>query len=342
MSATPLLDVQGFGLEFRTRSGTVHALEGIDLRLHKGEIVGLVGESGSGKSVLSYALLGISDRAAKVTGGTAMFGGLDLLKANEKTLADLRGREISMIFQSPRTALNPIRPVGAQIEDVLRRHAAAPGADLGKSLRERAVQALREVAISDPERRHAAYPFEMSGGMCQRVMIALALACRPSLLIADEPTTGLDVTTQAAVMDLITTLARERHMATLFITHDLALAADYCDRIVVMHAGHAVEAAPAKLLFSQARHPYTARLLSSTPDERTRSAQSLKPVPGNLPDLRRSDLPGCRFAERCHLADERCRGERPGLESDASHSVACWHPLFGPPSRARGAETQHA
>ena len=342
MSAPPLLDVKGFGLEFRTRSGTVHALEGIDLRIAKGEIVGLVGESGSGKSVLSYALLGISDRAAKVTGGTAMFGGLDLLKAGEKTLADLRGREISMIFQSPRTALNPIRQVGLQIEDVLRRHAAARGADLGKSLRERAVQALREVAISDPERRHAAYPFEMSGGMCQRVMIALALACRPSLLVADEPTTGLDVTTQAAVMDLITTLARERHMATLFITHDLALAADYCDRIVVMHAGHAVEAAPAKLLFTQARHPYSARLLSSTPDERTRSAQSLKPVPGNLPDLRRDDLPGCRFAERCERADERCSRERPALESDAVHSVACWHPLFGPPARARGAEAQHA
>jgi peptide/nickel transport system ATP-binding protein len=342
MSAPPLLEVKNFGLEFRTRSGTVHALEAIDLRLHKGEIVGLVGESGSGKSVLSYALLGISDRAAKVTGGSAMFGGLDLLQANEKTLADLRGREISMIFQSPRTALNPIRQVGLQIEDVLRRHAAAPGADLGKSLRERAVQALREVAISDPERRHAAYPFEMSGGMCQRVMIALALACRPSLLVADEPTTGLDVTTQAAVMDLITTLARERHMATLFITHDLALAADHCDRIVVMHAGHAVEAAPAKLLFTQARHPYSARLLSSTPDEKTRSAQSLQPVPGNLPDLRRSDLPGCRFAERCERVDERCRRERPGLDADAVHSVACWHPLFGPPARARGAEAQHA
>ncbi len=342
MSAPPLLDVRKFGLEFRTRSGTVHALEAIDLRIHKGEIVGLVGESGSGKSVLSYALLGISDRAAKVTGGSAMFGGLDLLKAGEKTLADLRGREISMIFQSPRTALNPIRPVGAQIEDVLRRHAAARGADLGKGLGERAVQALREVAISDPERRHSAYPFEMSGGMCQRVMIALALACRPSLLIADEPTTGLDVTTQAAVMDLITTLARERHMATLFITHDLALAADHCDRIVVMHAGHAVESAPARLLFTQARHPYTARLLSSTPDERTRSAQSLKPVPGNLPDLRRKDLPGCRFTERCERASDRCRTERPGLDSDVMHSAACWHPLFGPPARARGAEAQHA
>ncbi len=326
MSQPPLLDVEDFGLEFRTRGGTVHALEGINLQLHKGEIVGLVGESGSGKSVLSYALLGISDRAARVTGGSAMFGGMDLLAASESELADLRGREISMIFQSPRTALNPIRRVGQQLQDVLRRHAAAPGADLNKSLKERAVQALRDVAIADPERRLAAYPFEMSGGMCQRVMIALALACRPSLLIADEPTTGLDVTTQAAVMDLITGLARERHMATLFITHDLGLAADYCDRIVVMHAGHAVECAPTKSLFAAPRHPYTARLMSSTPGERSTIA-SLEPVPGNLPDLKRDDLPACRFAERCERATERCRSERPRLDGAAPHGVACWFPL---------------
>ncbi|MFY9512139.1 MAG: ABC transporter ATP-binding protein, partial [Rubrivivax sp.] len=290
----PLLDVRNFSLEFRTRSGTVRALQDISLQLQKGEIVGLVGESGSGKSVLSYAMLGISDAAAKVTGGSAVFGGMDLLRADEKTLSDLRGREISMIFQSPRTALNPIRPVGLQIEDVLRRHAVAArgrtGPDAALGLRERAVQALREVAIADPERRWSAYPFELSGGMCQRVMIAIALACRPSLLVADEPTTGLDVTTQAAVMDLITGLARERQMATLFITHDLGLAAEYCDRIVVMHAGHAVEVAPTQLLFQQPQHPYTARLMSSTPTAEG-SLAALQPVPGNLPDLRRGDLP---------------------------------------------------
>ena len=325
----PLLDVQGLSLEFRTRSGTVHALDGVDLRVARGEMVGLVGESGSGKSVLGYALLGISDRAAAVTGGRALFGGLDLLQADERTLADLRGREMSMIFQSPRTALNPIRPVGLQIEDVLRRHAAAPGADLSRSLKQRAVQALRDVAIADPERRVDAYPFEMSGGMCQRVMIALALACRPRLLVADEPTTGLDVTTQAAVMDLIATLARERDMATVFITHDLALAADHCDRIVVMHAGHVVEAAPTRALFQQPRHPYTARLMSSTPGAETALAD-LEPVPGNLPDLRRADLPACRFAERCERATERCRTARPPLQAvdgDPTHTVACWHPL---------------
>jgi peptide/nickel transport system ATP-binding protein len=334
----PLLDVREFGLEFRTRCGTVHALQGVNLQVHKGEIVGLVGESGSGKSVLSYALLGISDAAARVTGGGAVFGGIDLLGASESTLADLRGREISMIFQSPRTALNPIRPVGLQIEDVLRRHAVAlrghVGPDLAQGLRERAVQALREVAIADPERRAQAYPFELSGGMCQRVMIAIALACRPGLLIADEPTTGLDVTTQAAVMDLITSLARERQMATLFITHDLALAAAYCDRIVVMHAGHAVESAPTAALFAAPRHPYTARLMSSTPGP-TSTLASLRPVPGQLPDLRRSDLPACRFVERCERADVRCRARPPVLDAQAERSVACWHPLDGEPAAAR-------
>ena len=349
---TPLLEVHDFGLEFRTRSGTVHALEGIDLVLHKGETVGLVGESGSGKSVLSYALLGISDRAARVTGGSARFDGIELLTAGEAALSDLRGREVSMIFQSPRTALNPIRPVGLQIEDVLRRHSAVGpgrgGGDLPATLRQRAVQALREVAISDPERRVDAYPFEMSGGMCQRVMIALALACRPRLLIADEPTTGLDVTTQAAVMDLITALAHERDMATLFITHDLALAADHCDRIVVMHAGHAVETARTAALFARPRHPYTARLMSSTPGAETH-IESLQPVPGNLPDLRRDDLPACRFAERCERASERCRAERPRMDPSQPHAVACWHPLDGPPpmvtvaasSAAPGTEAAH-
>jgi peptide/nickel transport system ATP-binding protein len=335
-NAVPLLDVRGLSLEFRTRSGTVHALQGVNLRLHKGEIVGLVGESGSGKSVLSYAMLGISDAAARVTAGQAMFGGQDLLRASPRALADLRGREISMIFQSPRTALNPIRPVGLQIEDVLRRHAAARGPDLGQSLKQRAVQALREVAIADPERRAHAYPFELSGGMCQRVMIALALACRPGLLIADEPTTGLDVTTQAGVMDLITTLARERGMATLFITHDLALAADYCDRIVVMHAGHAVEAAPARTLFGAPQHPYTQCLISSTVGSGG-SIEALQPVPGSLPDLRRSDLPACRFAERCPRAAERCRTEAPRLDAAAAQAVACWYPVEAP----RAAEVAH-
>jgi peptide/nickel transport system ATP-binding protein len=320
----PLLQVQSLSLEFATRSGVVHALRDVNLNIHKGEIVGLVGESGSGKSVLSYAMLGISDRAARITAGTAHFGGMDLLAADEASLATLRGREVSMIFQSPRTALNPIRPVGQQIEDVLRRHVRARGADVSRSLKEQAIAALREVSIADPQRRALAYPFEMSGGMCQRVMIALALACKPSLLIADEPTTGLDVTTQAAVMDLIVQLARERQMATLFITHDLALAAQYCDRIVVMHAGQTVESASTPSLFAHPRHPYTQRLISSTPHQNMR-LEDLSPVPGNLPDLRRNNLPACRFFERCTMATQQCQQQAPLLNIQQDHAVACWH-----------------
>jgi peptide/nickel transport system ATP-binding protein len=325
----PLLDVRDFSLEFRTRGGTVYALQNVALSIRKGEIVGLVGESGSGKSVLAYSILGISDRAARITSGSAVFGGLDLVKADESDLADIRGREISMIFQSPRTALNPIRTIGQQIEDVLKRHAAVRSADL----KARAINALREVSISDPERRYNAYPFELSGGMCQRVMIAIALACRPQLLIADEPTTGLDVTTQAAVMDLVVALARERQMASLFITHDLGLAAEYCDRIVVMHAGHVVEAAPAAALFAGARHPYSAKLISSTPREDTVLAR-LAPIAGSLPDLRRNDLPACRFADRCDRASDQCRTALPPLDAAAAHAVACWHPLLEEPAHA--------
>ena len=317
-----LLTVENFGLEFRTRSGVVHALEGLSLAIRKGETVGLVGESGSGKSVLSFALLGISDAAARVTGGSAVFGGIDLLKARETELAEIRGREISMIFQNPRTALNPIRRVGAQIEDVLARHAAVKSADL----RGRAIEALRSVTIPDPERRYFAYPFELSGGMCQRVMIALALACGPALLIADEPTTGLDVTTQAGIMDLIAARARASGMATLFITHDLALAAEHCDRIIVMHAGHIVESAPRDLLFAAPRHPYTAQLIRATPAADS-ALEALSSIPGNLPDLRRADLPACRFRERCDRASDICAGPLPPIAAATTCGVACHHPL---------------
>ena len=318
----PLLKVERFGLEVRTRSGVVHALDNLNLSIRKGETVGLVGESGSGKSVLSFALLGISDRAATVTGGSAVFGGLDLLRASEAALAEIRGREISMIFQNPRTALNPIRRIGVQIEDVLKRHAAVRAADL----KGRAIEALRQVNIPDPERRYYAYPFELSGGMCQRVMIALALSCGPALLIADEPTTGLDVTTQAGIMDLIGLRAHASGMATLFITHDLGLAADYCDRIVVMHAGHIVEAAPTRLLFQAPQHPNTAQLNRATPAADS-DLDSLSSIPGNLPDLRRNDLPSCRFRERCLRASAACNAPLPSIDAQAARAVACWHPL---------------
>jgi len=319
----PLLSVESLGVEFRTRSGTVHALEEITFSVGKGETVGVVGESGSGKSVLFYAVLGILDAAGRITGGRAVFGGLDLVRASASELEAIRGREAAMIFQNPRVALNPIRKVGHQIEDVLARHTSTPSA----ALRTRAIEALASVRIPDPERRYDAYPFELSGGLCQRIMIAIALACSPSLLVADEPTTGLDVTTQAAVMDLISELALSRNMATVLITHDLGLAAEHCDRIVVMHAGHVVETAPTAQLFAHPRHPYTARLIATTPHG-TSDLQSLAAIPGYLPDLRRDDLPACRFSERCERAEAACN-ERPLARLDAGqpHSVACRRPL---------------
>jgi peptide/nickel transport system ATP-binding protein len=319
----PLLQVRDLSVEFRTRSGMVRALENVTFDVRKGETVAIVGESGSGKSVTAYTVLGINDAAARVTAGTAIFGGADLLRASERTLSSLRGREVSMIFQNPRAALNPIRPVGRQIADVLLRHGGVTSADAPK----RAVDLLAQVKIPDPERRAKAYPFELSGGMCQRIMIALALACSPSLLIADEPTTGLDVTTQAVIMDLIAELARARGMATLLITHDLGLAADYCDRIVVMHAGHVVESAPTDELFRNPRHPYTARLIGATPREDSRLDQ-LVAIGGNLPDLRAVTLPPCRFSARCDRYDSACETpDLPLTHVGDRHGVACRHPL---------------
>lgn len=320
--AIPLLDVEDLSVEFRTRDGIVRALDGVSLAVGRGETVGVVGESGSGKSVTALAVLGILHPAARVTGGRAVFGGLDLLTASQSTLGEYRGRELSMIFQNPRGALNPIRPVGRQIEDVLRRHA-----NLGSArVRDRAVSLLSRVQIADPERTYHAYPFELSGGMCQRVMIALAVACSPALLIADEPTTGLDVTTQAAILELIDELARDTGMAMVLITHDLALAGERCDRIVVMHAGHVVETAPTAELFAAPRHPYTARLIASTPRPGV-TLDELRPIPGTVPDLRET-LPCCRYRTRCERAVAACdEPPLPRLAVSPSHTVACRVPL---------------
>jgi peptide/nickel transport system ATP-binding protein len=261
MTAIPLLDVKDLTVQFATRRGTVTAVRSVNVSVAKGETVGIVGESGSGKSVTSYAVMRILDRAGKIAGGTITFSGIDVGHASDEAMADLRGREVSMIFQNPRMALNPIRKVGDQIEDVLKRHAQATGADAG----EKAIQALEQVRIARPRERYHAYPFELSGGMCQRVVIALALACNPQLLIADEPTTGLDVTTQKAVMDLVTELTRQRGMSTILITHDLGLAAAYCDRVVVMRQGEVVETATSEAIFRRPEHAYTRKLMRATP-----------------------------------------------------------------------------
>jgi peptide/nickel transport system ATP-binding protein len=256
-----LLDIQDLTVEFSTRNGTVRAVESVSLQVAKGETLGIVGESGSGKSVTSYAVLRILDRAGRIASGSVRFSGIELAQAREPQMQDLRGKEISMIFQNPRASLNPIRPVGQQIADVLLRHNQATRANA----REKAIDMLRLVRIARPEERVDAYPFELSGGMCQRIVIAIALACRPRLLIADEPTTGLDVTTQKAVMDLVVELSRARDMATILITHDLGLAATYCDRLVIMERGRVVEDAIASEVFARPQHPYTQRLMRATP-----------------------------------------------------------------------------
>jgi peptide/nickel transport system ATP-binding protein len=261
MTAPPLLDVHDLTVEFSTRRGIVKAVQHVNVSVGKGETLGIVGESGSGKSVTSYAVMRILDRAGKIAEGSVMFSGIDVRRASEDEMRDLRGREISMIFQNPRAALNPIRKVGDQIEDVLRQHVQSSSQDRG----EKAIEALEAVKIARPRERYHAYPFELSGGMCQRVVIALALACNPRLLIADEPTTGLDVTTQKAVMDLIVELTRQRAMSTILITHDLGLAAAYCDRVVVMEKGRVVETAASANIFASPQHPYTRKLMRATP-----------------------------------------------------------------------------
>lgn len=261
MTAATLLDVQDLTVEFITRRGVVKAVQHVNVSVAKGETVGIVGESGSGKSVTSYAVMRILDRAGKIADGAITFSGIDVRDAPESEMRDLRGREISMIFQNPRAALNPIRKVGHQIEDVLLQHVQAQPSDK----KVKAIEALKRVRIARPEERYHAYPFELSGGMCQRVVIALALACQPQLLIADEPTTGLDVTTQKAVMDLVVELTRERGMSTILITHDLGLAAAYCDRVVVMEKGKVVETAASSMIFKSPQHAYTRKLMRATP-----------------------------------------------------------------------------
>ncbi|MEM1078328.1 MAG: ABC transporter ATP-binding protein [Pseudomonadota bacterium] len=282
-----MLTIQDLAVGFRTRKGEVEAVRGISFEVAKGETLGIVGESGSGKSVTSYALMRILDAGGSIRAGEVTYGGMDLRRASERDMRDIRGREISMIFQNPRAALNPIRRVGHQIEDVLIQHAKATRQDA----RAKAIAALEAVRINEAAARYEAYPFELSGGMCQRVVIAIALACDPQLLIADEPTTGLDITTQKAVMDLVAELTRSRDMTGILITHDLGLASQYCDRIVVMKDGAIVEEGAPQRLFTAPRHAYTRKLVDATP----RLGASIR---GLLP-------PEARTAEPRHKVHDR-------------------------------------
>ena len=312
-----LLSVEDLTVHFDTDEGVVQAVDGAALVVRAGEVVGLVGESGSGKSVTALAILRLLRPPARIAGGRIRFDGRDLLTVTEENMRRVRGAQISMVFQSPRTSLNPVLPVGAQIERLLVLHAGASP----REARARAVAMLREAGIAEPERRARQYAHQLSGGMCQRVMIAMALATSPRLLIADEPTTGLDVSIAAQILDLLRDLGRRTGAAILLITHDLGVVAGICDRVVVMHAGQTVEWAPLRGLFKTPAHPYTRALIHAVP--RVDREAQMEPIPGAVPSLL-APPPGCRFAPRCALVVDECRARRPAPRPvGPEHAAAC-------------------
>ncbi len=313
MSGEAILRLEGL----RTRFGAFAAVDGVDLEVPRGRTLGIVGESGCGKSVLSLSVMGLVPRPGRVAEGRVVLEGRDLLALPPSEMRRVRGGQVAMIFQEPMTSLNPVHSVGAQIMEAMRAH--EPGA---RNLRGRAIEALRRVRIPSPERRFEEYPHQLSGGMRQRVMIAMALACNPRVLIADEPTTALDVTVQAQILDLLRALQAETGMAIILITHDLGVVAEMADEVAVMYAGRVVERAPVAALFDDPQHPYTIGLLGSVPrldEDRARllAIEGSVPPPFALP-------PGCRFAPRCPFAVAACREEVPGLRGiGPGHGVAC-------------------
>jgi peptide/nickel transport system ATP-binding protein len=317
-----LLDVEHLDVQFFTRRGQVRAVRDVSFHIAAGETLGLVGESGSGKSVTAQALLGLIELPGRICGGDVRWKGRSLVHDADATLAAVRGREIAMVFQDPMTSLNPLFPVGAQIAETLRRHLHTPR----RASRERAVELLDLVGIANPAQRARQYPHEMSGGMRQRVLIAMALACEPELLIADEPTTALDVTIQAQILELIADLQDRLGLAVLLITHDLGVVAGLCDRVAVMYGGKLVEVGGADELFARPGHPYTVGLLHSTPRIDEVSAR-LVAIDGAPPDLV-DPPPGCPYAARCSLAHDRCGAEMPQLDvHEEGREVACWSPF---------------
>lgn len=318
--AETILEIKDLCVEFRTVEGTVQAVDHLNYTLRKGEKLGIVGESGSGKSVSSLGMLQlIPNPPGKVTGGEIMYKGQDLVKASKKEIQKIRGNEISMIFQEPMTSLNPIIKCGKQIAESLRLHR---GMNKKEALEE-AVQLMRSVGIANPEVRAHEYPHQMSGGMRQRVMIAMALACQPQILIADEPTTALDVTIQAQILDLIRELNEELGTSVIFITHDLGVVSELCDTVVVMYTGHIVEQAPAKELFEDPKHPYTKGLLHAIP-RITKERKPLETIEGAVPNPTER-MEGCSFSPRCPYAMERCKKEAPPERAISSkRQVRCW------------------
>jgi oligopeptide/dipeptide ABC transporter ATP-binding protein len=315
-----LLEVRDLRTQFHTEDGVVRAVDGVSFRLDAGETLAVVGESGSGKSVTSLSILRlVASPPGRITGGQVLLRGRDLLALPEAAMRSVRGREISMIFQEPQTSLNPVHTCGDQIAEVVETHERAPR----EAARARAVEMLRRVGIPAPEQRAREYPHQLSGGMRQRVMIAMALACHPAVLIADEPTTALDVTIQAQILDLLAELRRELGMAVLLITHDLGVVAGSADRVAVMYAGQVVETGAVRDVFRGPLHPYTAGLLASLP-RLGRRAGRLSVIPGGVPNPARFPA-GCRFHPRCPLADARCREAVPELaDFGGGRSARCW------------------
>ena len=320
----PLLRVKNLTVEFRTMDGTVRAVDAVSFDIWPDETVGLVGESGCGKTVTGLSLLRlIPSPPGQIVAGSIELEGLDLLSLDAGDMEKRRGSEIAMIFQEPMTSLNPVFTIGSQITEVLQRHRQLSG----RQARELAATLLAKVSIPDARRRLDDYPHQFSGGMRQRVMIAMALSCNPKLLVADEPTTALDVTTQAQVLEQMRELQNEFRMAVILVTHDLGVVAETCQRALVMYCGSIVEAGRMEQLFASPRHPYTAGLLASIPRIRAERIAELPVIPGRVPDPGNQPA-GCRFAGRCSHVQPRCHQERPTLRSDANGSaVACHYPL---------------
>ena len=318
----PLLSINDLVVEFKTEDGVVHAVDGVSYDLFPGEILGIVGESGSGKSVSTLALLGlIPQPPGRIVSGTAMFKGQDLLRLKKRELRRVRGNEVAMVFQDPMTSLNPVLTVGNQLGEAIKTHFPDEKDDV---VRQKVIDLLTLVGVPNPAQRYSQYPHEFSGGMRQRAMIAMAISNSPSLLIADEPTTALDVTIQAQVLEVLKRVQQETDAATILITHDLGIVAEMCDRVLVMYAGHIVESGTVETIFRSPRHPYTIGLMNSLP-KLTEDEEWLEPITGAPPSLINLP-PGCPFHPRCFLARERCRQENPPLapvDGGAGHASAC-------------------
>ncbi len=318
MEKKKLLEVKDLRVSFFTPAGEVKAVNGISYDIDYGEVMGIVGESGSGKSVEAYSVIGLLQNPGKVIGGSITFDGEDVLAYDEKQMQDFRGNKVSMIFQNPMTCLNPVYTVGNQLMEALRCHQNISKADAKK----RAMEMLELVGINNVEKRLKQYPHEFSGGMRQRVMIAMGLICNPKLLIADEPTTALDVTIQAQIMKLLKELQKETGMSMILITHDIGVVANMADRVLVMYAGQIIEEAPAYTLFTDPKHPYTRALLETVPTIRDRAERKLFAIPGMVPE-NYDDITGCRFAQRCPYRREVCGLPQKNFVFEEGHRARC-------------------